>query len=30
MSDAAVVTPSLSIPRPEAGECAPYYDRYIS
>ena len=30
MSDAAVVTPSLSIPRPEPGECAPYYDRYIS
>lgn len=25
-----VVTPSLSIPRPEPGEYAPYYDRYIS
>src|SRR5215475_15230254 len=30
MSEPAVVTPSLSIPRPEPGEYAPYYDRYIS
>lgn len=31
MSGAAVVTPSaLSIDRPQAGEYAPYYDRYIS
>jgi len=30
MSEPAVVTPSHSIPRPEPGEYAPYYDRYIS
>jgi hypothetical protein len=30
MSEPAVVTPSLSISRPEPGEYAPYYDRYIS
>ena len=31
MSDPAVVTPpSLTIARPEPGEFAPYYDRYIS
>lgn len=30
MSDAAVVLPALSIARPEPGEYAPYYDRYIS
>jgi len=30
MSEPAVVTPSLSIARPEPGEYAPYYERYIS
>ena len=30
MSEPAVVTPSFSIARPEPGEYAPYYDRYIS
>lgn len=30
MSEPAVVNPSLSIARPEAGEYAPYYERYIS
>ena len=30
MSEPAVVTPASSIPRPEPGEYAPYYDRYIS
>jgi len=30
MSHPAVVSPALSIGRPESGECAPYYDRYIS
>ena len=30
MSEPAVVSPALSIPPPETGECAPYYDRYIS
>jgi len=30
MSEQAVVTPSLVIARPEPGEFAPYYDRYIS
>jgi uncharacterized damage-inducible protein DinB len=29
MSDSAVITP-ISISRPESGEYAPYYDRYIS
>ena len=30
MSEPAVVTPALSVARPEPGEYAPYYDRYIS
>lgn len=31
MSEAAVITPpALTIARPESGEYAPYYDRYIS
>ena len=30
MSEPAVVLPALSIARPEPGEYAPYYDRYIS
>ena len=30
MSDPAVVTPSISISRPEPSEYAPYYERYIS
>ena len=30
MSEPAVVLPALSVVRPEAGEYAPYYDRYIS
>lgn len=30
MSEPAVVNPSLCIARPEAGEYAPYYERYIS
>ena len=30
MSEPAVVTPSFSIARPESGEYAPYYERYIS
>ncbi len=30
MSEPAVVTPSFTIARPEPGEYAPYYDRYIS
>ncbi|HEV3119970.1 MAG TPA: hypothetical protein VGY58_23115, partial [Gemmataceae bacterium] len=31
MSEPAVITPSnLVIARPQAGEYAPYYDRYIS
>ena len=30
MSEPAVVTPASSIARPEPGEYAPYYDRYIS
>lgn len=30
MSEPAVVTPSPSIPHPEPGEYAPYYERYIS
>ena len=30
MSEPAVVTPSFTIARPEAGEYNPYYDRYIS
>jgi hypothetical protein len=30
MSEPAVATPSSSVPRPEPGEYAPYYDRYIS
>ena len=31
MSESAVVTPpTLTIGRPQPGECAPYYDRYIS
>ena len=30
MSESAVVSPSLSIQRPEAGEYAPFYERYIS
>jgi len=30
MSETAVITPALTIPRPQAGEYAPYYDRYIS
>lgn len=30
MSEPAVVSPSLSLPRPEPGEYAPYYERYIS
>jgi uncharacterized damage-inducible protein DinB len=29
MLESAVIS-QLSIPRPEPGECAPYYDRYIS
>ena len=30
MSEPAVVLPALSVARPEPGEYAPYYDRYIS
>ena len=30
MSGPAVITPILTIARPQAGEYAPYYDRYIS
>jgi len=30
MSEPAVVTPAFEIGRPEAGEYAPYFDRYIS
>jgi hypothetical protein len=30
MSESTVVSPALSIARPEPGEYAPYYDRYIS
>lgn len=30
MSDSSVITPALNIARPEPGEYAPYYDRYIS
>lgn len=30
MSEPAVVNPSFSVSRPEPGEYAPYYDRYIS
>lgn len=30
MSEPAVVLPALSVARPEPGENAPYYDRYIS
>src|SRR5215472_12126786 len=30
MSEPAVVTPASSVARPEPGEYAPYYDRYIS
>ena len=30
MSEPAVVSPSFQISRPEPGEYAPYYDRYIS
>src|SRR6266436_6486698 len=30
MSEPAVITPTLTIARPQAGEYAPYYDRYIS
>lgn len=30
MSESAVVTPSSPVPRPEPGEYAPYYERYIS
>ena len=31
MSESAVVTsPTLAIARPQPGECAPYYERYIS
>jgi uncharacterized damage-inducible protein DinB len=30
MSEPAVVLPALSVVRPEPGEYAPYYDRYIS
>jgi len=30
MSQPAVVTPSISIPRPERSEYAPFYERYIS
>ena len=30
MSEPAVVSPALVISRPEAGQYAPYYDRYIS
>jgi uncharacterized damage-inducible protein DinB len=30
MLEPAVITPTLTIARPQAGEYAPYYDRYIS
>jgi len=30
MSEPAVITPTLTIARPPAGEYAPYYERYIS
>lgn len=30
MLEPAVISPALSIPRPEAGEYSPYYDRYIA
>src|SRR5437588_279759 len=30
MSETGVIPPVLTIPRPQAGEYAPYYDRYIS
>ena len=31
MSEAAVISPpTLTVARPEPGEYAPYYDRYIS
>lgn len=30
MSEPAVITPMLNVARPQGGEYAPYYDRYIS
>ena len=30
MSDSSVITPTSNVTRPEPGEYAPYYDRYIS